>query len=204
MKTIKICIALVIIAISGTMRAQKTQPAPTFPPEQINQVQSQLIDAMVSFVESVRPFYTAGDTYQEFKLKVLIGNQTAAAKTALPILPPEGEAMLRKAYEYLSTGLTDRGIAGKDNGKTIGEAVIFMYNYQKNNGRSSISPDAALFGGNQTILDSNPITKSLRKKCKWWQLWCHIQSIFGEEVGDQVIDAVGDLVIDLILSLLKK
>ena len=198
MKTIKICIALAVIAISGSMSAQKTQPAPTLPPEQINQVQSQLIDAMVSFVESVRPFYTAGDTYQQFKLKVLIGNQTEAAKTALPTLPPEGEAMLKKAYEYLSNGLTDRGIAGKDNGKTIGESVIFMYNYQKNNSKSSISADVALFGGNQLVLDNNPLAEASRKRCKWWQLLCHLQSIFGDDGGQQVLDAIVIQIINLI------
>lgn len=193
MKTIKICIALALIAISGSMSAQKTQPAPTLPPEQINQVQSQLIDAMVSFVESVRPFYTAGDTYQQFKLKVLIGNQTEAAKTALPTLPPEGEAMLKKAYEYLSNGLTDRGIAGKDNGKTIGEALLFTYNYQKDNSKSSISADVALFGGNQLVLDNNPLAESSRKRCKWWQVICHLENVIDwiNDNGEDVIEAIG-------------
>lgn len=196
MKTIKICIALVIVAISGSVNAQKTEPAPTLPPEQINQVQSQLIDAMISFVESVRPFYTEGDTYQQFKLKVLIGNQTSAARTALPTLPPEGEAMLKKAYEYLSNRLTDRGIAEQDDGKTIGEALLFTYNYQKDNSKSSISADVALFGGNQLALDNNPLAESSRKKCKWWQVICHLENVINwiNDHGDDVIEAIGIIV----------
>jgi len=194
MKKLKIFIALAIIAISGNVNAQKTQAAPTLPLEQINQVQSQLVDGMVSFVESVRPFYAKGDTYQQFKVKVLIGNQTVAIRTALPVLPKEGEAMLQKAYEYLSKGLTAKGIAAKDNGKTIGEATLFMYNYQKGNSRSSIDADVALFGGNQTALDNNPLTRASRKRCKWWQIRCHLQNIFGDDVGDQITDALGELI----------
>ncbi|MFC4634785.1 hypothetical protein ACFO3O_12760 [Dokdonia ponticola] len=205
MKTIKICIALAIIAISGSMSAQKTQPAPTLPPEIQNiNIEQTLVDAMSSFVESVRPFYTAGDTYQLFKLKVLIGNQTAAAKTALPTLPPEGEAMLRKAYEYLSTGLTDRGITEKDNGKTIGEALLFTYNYQKNNSKSSISADVALFGGNQLALENNPLADTSRKKCKWWQVWCHVTSLLDSVFGEEVGDIIEDFLIGVISDFLNK
>ena len=196
MKTIKIFIAIAMIVITGSMNAQKTQAAPTLPPEQINQVQSQLIDGMISFVESVRPFYTTGDTYQQFKLKVLIGNQTTAARTALPTLPPEGEAMLKKAYEYLSNGLTNRGIAGKDNGKTIGEALLFTYNYQKDNSKSSISADVALFGGNQLALENNPLAETSKRRCKWWQVICHLENVINwiNDHGDDVIEAVGIIV----------
>lgn len=199
MKTIKTIVAAMAILFAMNVSAQKPTSGdkPSFPPQQVNLIQSQLIDGMVSFVESVRPFYSKGDTYQQFKLKVLIGNEVSA-KTALPTLPPEGEAMLKKAYEYLSKGYSSATIASKDNGKTIGNATVFMYNYQKENARSSISADVALFGGNQTALENNPLAEASRKKCKWWQLLCHLQNIFGDDGGQQILDQIVIVIIDLL------
>lgn len=114
----------------------------------------------------------------------------SAAKTALPTLPPEGEAMLQKAYEYLSKGYSATSIASKDNGKTIGNAAVFMYNYQQKNSKSSISTEVALFGGNLKALENNPIADASRKKCKWWQLLCHLQSIFGDDGGTAINNGI--------------
>lgn len=203
MKTLKTIMTALAIVFAMNVSAQKTTAnnSHTLPPQQTAQIQSQLVDGMVSFVESVRPFYAKGDTYPQFKLKVLIGNEASAAKTALPTLPPEGEAMLQKAYEYLSQGYSATSIARKDNGKTIGNAAVFMYNYQRENGKSSISADVALFGGNQNALENNPLSNASRKKCKWWQLLCHLQSIFGDDGGQQILDGIIPLLLDLLNNL---
>ena len=183
MKTLKIFMAVILMAVTGNTFAQTltSNNAASLPPEQVNQIQSDLINGMVSFVESVRPFYVKGDTYQSFKYKVLVGDQTTAIKTALPTTPaitPQGEAMLKKAYVYLSKGYSATQIAKVDNGKTIGEALVYTYNDQKNNSKSSaLNADVALFGGNQSALDNNPITKSQKRTCKWYQIACHAENV---------------------------
>jgi len=158
---------------------------------QISQGQSELINGMVSFVESVRPFYAKGDSYEEFKYKALVGDTTVAIKTILPTNPTitiEGEAMLKRAYLYLSKGYSAVQITKVDNGKTFGEAMVFMYH-----------ADAALFGGNQKTLENN--AKATKGRCKWWQLACHINSIFGETVGPVITEAIGTLIRDLLKNI---
>lgn len=203
MKTLKICIVVILLAVTGNTFAQTlTASKPgTLTAAQISQGQSELINGMVSFVESVRPFYAKGDTYEAFKYKALVGDQTVAIKTALPTTPTitiEGEAMLKKAYLYLSKGYSAIKIAKVDNGKTFGEAMVFMYEYHTKNAKSSISADVALFGGNQNALDNNPTAKATKGNCKWWQLACHINSIFGETVGPVITEALGTLIRDLL------
>jgi len=182
MKSIKIYIVLLLLAAATQMNAQRvggaTKPAHSFPPQDVAYVQSQFINGMVDFVEAVRPFYTVGDSYQQFKVKVLIGYQQNSPRTALPILPSEGEAMLQKAYKYLKSGLTPAQVRKEDNGKTIAEAYVFTLEEQKR-GRSSLDAQAALFGGNKIALDkSSDLSRAVgKKKCKWWQLACHLVNV---------------------------
>ena len=160
-----------------------------------SEVKNELIEGFAKFVESVRPFYRKGDTYKMFKRKVLLG--TTNAKSALPTIPTEGENMLKKAYEYLSQGLYYDQIITKGDYKTIAAAVLFVHNQSTSKKGKYTDNEAILFGDN--ILVNNPFDKANRAGCKWWQLSCILESIFGEGNGDIIIDAI----IDAILGLLK-
>ncbi len=165
--------------------------SPTLPPQDIAYLQSQFVNGMVDFVEAVRPFYQPGDSYAQFKSKVLAGYQSSGGKTTIPILPKEGEGMLFKAYTYLSSGKSAAAIAKEDDGKTIGLAYVFTLEEQQK-GRSQIDAQAALFGGDAAALDKSALGKQMRKRCKWWQLWCHLISVvtWVNDHSDEISEAI--------------
>ena len=155
------------------------------------QVKTGLIESFAKFVEAVRPFYSKGDTYAQFERKVLIGTPVRGTGSGgiLPTLPPEGFNMLRKAYEYLSRGLSYAQIVKAGDYEVMGRAAIFVSN-QTASGVSSYDAGVALFGGNAAALENNPLLAQARGKCKWWQLWCHVDEVFGEGTWNTIMTII--------------
>ncbi len=204
MKKIILSILLVAFWAVGNMNAQQILIGKELSKEQTKELHRATIEGMVSFVESVRPFYEEGDSYEQFKLKVLIGSGDVNLRTALPTLPPQGEAMLKKAYGYLSSNASSRNIALQDDGKTFADAYLYTLKYERDNSKSSISGNIALFGGNKSQLENNPLESQTRKKCKWYQLFCHLGNIFGEEGGSAITNAVVTVIIAALEAMVMK
>ena len=115
--------------------------------------------------------YITGMSYETFRSKVL-GRSGAAVTT-------EGEALLVKVYSYLSTGTSTAQIISTDNGKEMGDAYIKL---------NRIGSDgSALFstGSDTPKLDTNihphqpPAKGDVLANCKWYQISCWIDDIFG-------------------------
>ncbi len=193
MKNLKNVFSILVLAImmvsSINVNAQKEQTSLT-----TSEVKTELIKGFAKFVESVRPFYKRGDSYDLFKRKVLLG--TTNTRTALPTIPSEGEKMLKKAYDYLSKGLYYDQMVANGDYKTIAAAVLYVNNHAKSKNQKFTDSQALLFGDN--ILVNNPFDNGNRSGCKWWQLWCHLDSIFGDGNGDVIIDAIIDALIILL------
>ena len=176
MRNLKYLILVIFMVTGLNVSAQKSGTDLTQ-----EQVKTGLIESFAAFVESVRPFYSKGDTYAQFEQKVLIGNPVKGTGSGgiLPTLPPEGFEMLKKAYEYLSRGLTYAQIVKAGNYEVMGKAIIFISNRTKG-GSSQYDAGVALFGGNAAALENNPLMAQNKGKCKWWELWCHVDNVLGE------------------------
>ena len=181
---------IVLFVCSGTVHSQKNVTEKS--------VKSALVDSFAEFVDSVSMFYSQGDTYIEFKKKVLLGSPTQQAKTTLPMLPPQGDNLLKRAYYYLSKGLGSGGVINNNDYQTFGEAILYIHNFKKRNKSDYQTAEVALFGGDPSHLTNNELLKSTKGKCKCWQLWCHLGEIFGEDMGNAIIEAIVIAIINML------
>lgn len=182
MKTLKQILSILVITLVSFSNANAQNGKPALSNQE---VQTGLVETFANFVESVKPFYSKGDTYNQFKRKALLG--TTDTKPSLPVIPKEGENMLKKAYSYLSRGFTYSQIIKDGDYKTMGKAVVYISNQAKSKNKSFENTQSIIFGDD--LLINNPFDAT-RKKCKWWQLACHLNDIFGDGVGDQIIQLI--------------
>ncbi|WP_432410444.1 hypothetical protein [Rasiella sp. SM2506] len=161
-------------------------------------VKTALKQGFVEFVDDVRPAYSKGDTYLNFKQKALLG-KVKPTSYILPPVPVEGEDLLKKAYQFLAANYSSKQLLENADYKVYGKAIMFIHNYSKNNNREVSDGEIALFGGNEQLLDDNTLIASSRGVCKWWQLSCHLNQIFGNGGGGQILQIIIDLIIILIL-----
>lgn len=161
-------------------------------------VKSALKQGFVEFVNDVRPAYTKGDTYLNFKQKALLGTVNPGNYT-LPPVPAEGENLLQKAYQFLAANYSSKQLLEKADYKTYGNAIMYIQNYSKNKGNDISDAETALFGGNDQLLNNNALLSGSRGACRWWQLHCHLNQIFGNSGGSQLIQAIVTIIIILLL-----
>jgi hypothetical protein len=193
MKKLKTMTLLLFICIGLQVTAQKNSSLSK------EDVKTELIEGFAKFVESVRPFYQKGDTFQEFKHKVFYGYTASKNTRPTPVLPTEGDAMLKKAYDYLSIGYNYSQMVNIGDYETMGNAVLFYDTEQKKVGSNAKKSDieATLFGGDSTRLNSNPMLAN-RGGCRWWQLSCHLDSIFGNDGGAAILDTIITIIIEIL------
>lgn len=145
---------------------------------------------MASFVEGVKTYYKKGTSYEDFT-KSLVGE--GAGK-----MTEEGDAMLKKAYNYLSKGTPQKEIADKDSMIEIAAAAVFISQY---NAKHKTSYGESVLFGNPT-LDTFPTNNLMKsnsaRKCRWYQVRCHLQSIFGESGGNTLTNALVQFLIGLL------
>lgn len=119
---------------------------------------SQLGKAMALFVENVKPAYQKGQTYATFE-KTLLGTWSNT---------PEGTALLSKAFEYISKGVSSNQIVSNYNGLEMTNALSAM-------AKSKRSTDGVtVFGGDANASNSFS-DKGTKEGCKWYQIKCLVQ-----------------------------
>lgn len=190
MRSLKISILFLFFVSSFVAQAQQNLTK--------SSVTAALKQGFVEFVENVRPFYSTGDTYINFKEKALLG-VTKPGTYTLPPVPVEGEDLLSKAYQFLAASYTSRQLLEQADYKAYGKAVLYINNYTKSRNKSIGDAEVALFGGNEQLLNNNPLIGTARGACKWWQLWCHLDQIFGNGGGGQIIQILIDLIVIILL-----
>jgi hypothetical protein len=131
-------------------------------------VEQELRKGMVSFVESVKPLYRKGISYNDF-IKVLIGENSTD-------MPVEGRNLLKKSYYYLSNEISNKEIERNDSMKEISAAFLYTLNYNSKNNNSD--GEYSLFGlSNERMnLESKSFIDDI-EDCKWWQIGCHLRNI---------------------------
>jgi len=170
-----VALALVML-VSFSVNAQKLSQ------KEQEQVKAELRNGMASFVEGVKAYYKNGTSYEDFR-KSLVGKGETK-------MTEEGNAMLKKAFNYLSKGTSQQEIAAKDSMIEIAAAAVFISQYNDEH-KSSIG-DSILFGNPtlDTLSTNNLAVFNSAYKCRWWQLKCHLQSIFGESGGNTLTNAL--------------
>ncbi|SEQ13778.1 hypothetical protein [Flavobacterium urocaniciphilum] len=110
----------------------------------------------------------------------------------------EGRNLLNDAYNHLKNKSTDNKIIETYDGISFAKALKFQQDALTKNPKSTGSE---LFGGpgDATTGNYNPVGREAYP-CRWWQLNCHLQQIFGPEAGTALLNAA----IDFILSHLLK
>jgi hypothetical protein len=120
---------------------------------------------MISFVTSIRGFYTEGDSYEDLKLTLDSENQ-------LENMDPVVRELLFKAYEHISNNTNDDELDGIE---MLNVATVLMQNAQ-NDGLEDINQinletySLQLWGS-----DLGNLAKS---GCRWWALGCHLSNFW--------------------------
>ena len=145
------------------------------------EVKQKLKKMMSIFVTNTRPYYKEGMSFNSFKI-ALTGNKNG-------VMAKEGEALLSKTFSYLENSSNSKRIINNDSGQEIAAALLFSMKYNKKN--SMKNGDLILFG-NST---GNTFPSSFMKtssSCKWYQLGCWWDFVFGEyaEIAMTVLVAI--------------
>jgi len=138
-----------------------------------------LAKGFVSFRNSLRPPFKETKDYKRFK-NTICGPWT-------PTVPVEGDNLLKAAYESLSSGITDDEIIKSYSGKEMAAAALFQNEVFKKNPKSDGSE---LFGGTTGSFNPYAAKQSADSPCRWYQLKCWLQQIFGEREGELIVGTI--------------
>lgn len=119
---------------------------------------NQLGKAMALFVENVKPAYQKGQTYAAFE-KTLLGTWSNT---------PEGTALLCKAFDYISKGVSSDLIMSNYNGLEMTNALSAI-------AKSKSSTDGAAVFGSDANASNSFSDKGTKEGCKWYQILCFVQ-----------------------------
>lgn len=117
---------------------------------------------MALFTKAVSGVYEKGMTFTQFQ-SALCGNLQPAA---------EGANQLKAAYGFLVSGTTADAIVKTYAGKEIAASFSYLLNAHK---RGLDSDGSELFGG-KTGSANTGLAKNAEGGCKWYQVWCLMQS----------------------------
>jgi hypothetical protein len=136
---------------------------------------------MVSFTEALKPIYLESNpsNYQAF-LNVLY-------PTTKPPLTTEANTLLSDAYNYLKNNTSSLAIKRDYNGISLAKAAASVSN--KENGIINLD---VLFTGSTGDFNpyEGPQSKSGGCNCKWYQVSCLLDCVFGDGVGSQIIQII--------------
>ncbi len=177
---------VLVMLISFNVQAQQKKLSD----KDVEFVKSEFRKGMADFVESVKPIYKSGMSYSSFKSS-LLGKSSTTITT-------EGDALLFKAYNYISKSTGTSFILKNESGKELASAFKFVKLYNVEN--KSKKGDLILFGN--TTGDTFPSDNVLNKvqDCKWYQLFCHLGSFWDWLIGD--LDGNGETNLDIITQVL--
>lgn len=110
-----------------------------------------------------------------------------------------GRNLLNEAYISLKNKTSDKIIIETYNGITIAKALKFQTDTLEKNPKSNGSE---LFGGpgDGTTGNYNPTSRD-GYPCRWWQLSCHLNQIFGDEGGEILMNAIVVIIKNLLSAL---
>lgn len=113
---------------------------------------------MVQFKASLSDYYESSDNYNDFK-NIVTKNRN---------INSNGDDLLRKTYDFFEQNVEDETILQEYNGYEIAKVLKDVENGNR-----------PLGGGEDENADEEE-----DKKCKWYQVRCHLVVVFGEEAAD--------------------
>ena len=169
-------IATVIFSVTGN--AQKTQ----------EELRILMAKEMALFTNAMKPAYQQAKDFNEFE-RIICGDWLS--KTTA-----EGHALLQASYNLILKKTTDAEIIRSYSGKEMAAvALLHNENLKKNINSSGVE----IFGG--TTGDFNPYPAMIEGRCRWYQIACWFDEIFGPQAGPKLLDAiVGGVLIPLLLG----
>ena len=112
-------------------------------------------------------------------------------------LKPKSIVLRKCFYNHLKNRTSDDKLISSYDGIGIAKALKFQHNALANNPKSTGSE---LFGGrgDETTGSYNPVG---RYPCRWWQLSCHLNQIFGDDAGGVIMDVIVVIIKNLLGAL---
>jgi hypothetical protein len=158
-------IATVMLSVSGNAQIETKEEA-------------RLVAAktFVSFKNQLAEAFNKSNDYASFE-KIVCGNWKNTS---------DGKFLLNEAYNHLKNRTSDDKLISSYDGIGIAKALKFQQDALVNNPKSTGSE---LFGGpgDGSTGNYNPVGKY---PCRWWQLSCHFQQIFGDELGETIFNGL--------------
>lgn len=160
-------IATVMLSVSGNAQIETKEDA-----------RLSAAKTFVSFKNQLSEAFSSSKDYSSFE-KIVCGNWRNTS---------DGKYLLNEAYNHLKNKTSDDKLILSYDGVGITKALKFQKDLLVKNPKSSGSE---LFGGpgDDTTGNYNPIGKAAYP-CRWWQLACHFNQIFGDELGGAILDAL--------------
>jgi hypothetical protein len=138
-------------------------------------VRLQLANAMVSFTNAMKPAYSQAKNFDDFE-KIVCGDWSSTNSK-------EGHALLQASYNLIAKKTTDAEIVRSYSGKEMAAVALLHNENLKNNINSS---GIEVFGG--TTGDFNPYTTNVEGRCRWYQIACWFEEIFGPVAGPKILN----------------
>ncbi len=142
-----------------------------------------LAKGMAEFTVNLKPAYDKTENVEDFKKTI-----TGCWYSTMPV---EGNDLLDAAYRILEKKLSEDEVLKEYNGKELATAVLYLDSLSKKGVRTDGSE---LFGG--TTGDFNPYATLSSAKCRWYQLGCWLNEIFGESVGEAIVTVIGETIVN--------
>lgn len=136
-----------------------------------------LAQGMADFSSSLKPAFSKSDNVEDFK-KIITG-------CWYPKITNEGNELLEAAYKLLSNKTTEDEILKNYNGKEMAQAALYIDAQAK---KGIVVDGTVIFGG--TNGDFNPYATLFTAKCRWYQIGCWLNEIFGEEGGQTILHEI--------------
>ncbi len=125
-------------------------------------------EAIVNFVTEVKKIYTSGMTYEDFK-------DTLDPDDGLENMRPEGEALVRQAFDYIVNDVSDSSMEGDK----MMQAIASITDYASKEG-VVYAADVDFEKGSQWLFGLSETSQVVLAKdpCKWYQIGCHINKLW--------------------------
>ncbi len=162
MKNLVFGLIATVIFSFGAMAQRQTQ----------EEVRLLLANEMVSFTNAMKPAYQQAKDFNGFE-KIVCGNW---------IPTKEGHELLLASYNLIVKKTSDADIVKSYSGKEMANVVLL---HNENLKKDINSSGIEIFGG--TTGDFNPYPTMIEGRCRWYQLACWFDEIFGPIWGPKAL-----------------
>lgn len=150
-------------------------------------VRLQLSKAMVSFTDAMRPAYSQSKNFEDFE-KIICGDWSSTNSR-------EGHELLQATYNLIANNTTNEEIVKSYSGKEMAEVVLL---HNENLKKDKNSSGIEIFGG--TTGDFNPYTTNIEGRCRWYQIACWFDEIFGPTWGPKALTFAMETLFDILVG----